>query len=111
MLSIATTFTDSIQNFLSSSNVSVDNVEENFGKTVWIVQNLNDDGSIAGLLCYSFMYSTWTRYNPFILFCQGEKMDEMVTYLSTNFPGSLIRGLVNNAEDKSMYAPLFIYAC
>ena len=103
MISFACDFSEGLKNFLDVSNVPVDKVSENFGKQLWMIQNLNADGKVIGALCYSFMYSTWTRYNPFISLCIGENIDEMVKFLSKKFPGALIRGCVNSSEDPSVY--------
>ena len=44
------------------------------------------------------MYSTWTRYNPFILFATGTNIRSLVAHLRTVYPGLPVRGYVPNEE-------------
>ena len=46
-------------------------IASNLNKNVWIVTD-EKDGQWSGILVYSFMYSTWTRYNPFIVYASGD---------------------------------------
>ena len=49
------------------------------------------------------MYSTWTRFNPFILYADGLMVNEMVQFLRMNYPDSPIRGYVKQGYVN--YAP------
>ena len=48
------------------------------------------------------MYSTWTRFNPFILYCYGNGLEDMVKFLQENYPQSPIRGYVNHKQTESI---------
>ena len=101
MISLAKTVENDVLAFLEARGVNCQNLSENFGKTVWLIES-RDAGELVGILSYSFMYSTWTRYNPFISLCLGDNQREMVNFLRKNFPDRLIRGCVENSGDKSM---------
>lgn len=103
MISQAATFTNDLKNFLESSNVPTDKISEHFGKLVWMIENKDNNENVIGLICYSFMYSTWAAgYAPFIIFCKGENVDQMKEFLSQKFPSSIIRGVLKSSDDQSM---------
>ena len=102
MISHVGVFSDEVKSFLNAEKIPADNMPDEFGKTFWIICSKNESDEIVGVLCYSFMYSTWTRYNPFISTCRGQDQKKMVQYLAGNFPGVPIRGCVNEGDDDTM---------
>ena len=104
MITLVENFTPELKNFFEKNEISTDKIEKNFAESVWIIQSCNENGLIDGILCYSFMYSTWTRYNPFILLQKGENARGLVKCLSENFRRTFIRGaIMNDTDDIDMF--------
>ena len=101
MITLAKNMNSDVLEFIKSKNIIAVSLEENFGKNVWLIES-RENGRLNGILTYSFMYSTWTRYNPFISLCLGENQKDMVNFLRKNFPGRLIRGCAQNSQDLSV---------
>ena len=77
-------------------------IKSNFNKNVWVVVNEDDTGRVTGLVLFSFMYSTWTRFNPFILFSNGSGLSEMVSFLKKSYSELPIRGYIRHKETESI---------
>ena len=101
MITLAKNVNSDVLEFINSKNITAVSLNENFGKNVWLIES-RENGRLNGILTYSFMYSTWTRYNPFISLCLGENQRDMVNFLRKNFPDRLIRGCAQNCQDLSV---------
>jgi len=104
MINIITEKNDQLEKFFNKEECT--RIVEQLGKSVWIVTDLIN-GEWNGVLLYSFMYSTWTRYNPFILYASGDNILDMVRFLRQTYPGLPIRGyMIENDQIMTQAKPV-----
>jgi len=102
VVEIVTHQSDQLSTFFTTDQCQL--IANELGKTVWIVTDVASDGQWSGLLLYSFMYSTWTRYNPFVLFATGDNIRTLIAHLRGVYPGLPVRGYVQNGTDSQIIA-------
>ena len=101
MIRFLNAITAELETFIENNDWA-EKIKSSFNKNVWGVVNEDPNGKVTGLVLFSFMYSTWTRFNPFILFSTGSGLSEMVSFLKKSYPELPIRGYIRHKETESI---------
>ena len=101
MIRFLNSITAELETFIENKDWS-EKIKSSFNKNVWCVVNEDPNGKVIGLVLFSFMYSTWTRFNPFILFSNGTGLSEMISFLKKSYPELPIRGYIRHKETESI---------
>lgn len=101
MIRFLNSITAELEAFIENKDWAV-KIKSSFNKNVWCVVNEDPNGRVTGLVLFSFMYSTWTRFNPFILFSTGTGLSEMVSFLKKSYAELPIRGYIRHKETESI---------
>jgi len=101
MIRFLNSVTDELETYIENKDWAA-KIQSCFNKNVWCVVNEDENEKVTGLVLFSFMYSTWTRFNPFILFSTGNGLSEMVSFLKKSYPELPIRGYIRHKETESI---------
>lgn len=101
MIEITANLTEELASFLESPTL----LEKNVGKTCWLAVSKENDEKINGAIVFSFMYSTWTRYNVFIELAKGKSpvLKTILQFMSKELPkGTLFRGRLTGSTNDEL---------
>ena len=101
MIRFLSHITDEFESFIHNKDW-LEKIKSSFNSNLWCVVNEDNNGRVIGIVLFSFMYSTWTRFNPFILYSTGEDLSKMVAFLKKSYHELPIRGYIRHEDTKAI---------